>query len=84
LRRTWAAAAVDSFTGTEALHAWETNWPVQSRRPVVKVVFDRAAGEVRILGRWKGETFAKTLLVERDLAVTLEEAQSFIKQRTSQ
>jgi len=51
---------------------------------VVKVVFDRAAGEVRILGRWKGESFTKTLLGERDLATTLEQAKSFIKQRTSQ
>ena len=84
LRQTWEAAAVDSFTGMEALHAWETNWPAQNRRPVVKIVFDRAAGEVRILGRWKGESFAKTLLVERDLAATLDQAKSFIKQRTSE
>ena len=84
LRQTWEKAAVDSFTGAEALHTWEENWPAQNRRPVVKVVFDRAAGEVRILGRWKGESFTKTLLVERDLAATLEEAKSFIKQRTSQ
>ena len=84
LRQTWEKAAVDAFTGTEALHAWETNWPTQSKRPVVKVVFDRAAGEVRILSRWKGESFTKTLLVERDLATTLEQAKSFIKQRTSQ
>ena len=84
LHQTWEKAPVDSFTGTEALHAWEANWPAQNRRPVVKVVFDRAAGEVRILGRWKGESFTKTLLVERDLAATLEQAKSFIKQRTSQ
>ena len=84
LHQTWEKATVDSFTGTEALHAWETNWPGQSTRPVVKVVFDRAAGEVRILGRWKGESFTKTLLVEGDLAATLEQAKSFIKQRTSQ
>src|ERR1035441_4111349 len=84
LRQTWEKASVDFFTGTEALHAWETNWPTQSKRPVVKVVFDRAAGEVRILGRWKGESFTKTLLVERDLAATLEQAKSFIKQRRSQ
>jgi hypothetical protein len=84
LRQTWETAAVDAFTGTEALRAWETHWPAQNRRLVVKVVFDRAAGEVRILGRWKGESFAKTLLVERDLATTLEQAKSFIKQRTSQ
>jgi hypothetical protein len=84
LRQTWEKAAVDAFTGTEALHAWETNWPARNKRPVVKVVFDRAVGEVRILGRWKGESFTKTLLVERDLAATLEQAKSFIKQRTSQ
>jgi hypothetical protein len=84
LHQTWVEATVDSFTGTEALHAWETNWPAQHKRPVVKVVFDRAAGEVRILGRWKGESFTKTFLVERDLAATLEQAKSFIKQRTSQ
>jgi hypothetical protein len=84
LRQTWEKATVDSFTGTEALRAWETNWPAQNKRPVVKVVFDRAAGEVRILGRWKGEAFSKTLLVERGLAATLEQAKSFIKQRTSQ
>jgi hypothetical protein len=84
LRQAWGSAAVDSFTGTEALRAWETNWPAQNKRPVVKVVFDRAAGEVRILGRWKGESFTNTFLVERDLATTLEQAKSFIKQRTSQ
>jgi len=47
----WERATGDSFTGTEALHAWETIWPAQSERPVVKIVFDRAAGEARILGR---------------------------------
>jgi hypothetical protein len=84
LHQTWEKATVDSFAGTEALRAWETNWPARNKRPVVKVVFDRAAGEVRILGRWKGESFTKTLLVEQDLAATLEQAKSFIKQRTSQ
>jgi hypothetical protein len=83
LHQSWEKVAVDSFTGTEALRAWETNWPAQNKRPVVKVVFDRAAGEVRILGRWKGETFTKTIVVEQDLAATLEQAKSFIKQRTS-
>jgi hypothetical protein len=84
LHQTWEKAAVDSFTGAEALHAWETNWPAQNKKPVVKVVFDRAAGEVRILGRWKGESFTNTFLVERDLAATLEQARTFVKQRTSQ
>jgi hypothetical protein len=84
LRQAWEKAVVDSFTGTEALHAWETNWPAQNKRPVVKVIFDRAAGEVRILGRWKGESFTKTFVAEQDLTTTLQQAKAFIKQRTSQ
>jgi hypothetical protein len=84
LHQTWESATVDSFAATEALHTWESNRPAQKRKPVVKVVFDRGAGEVRILGRWKGEFFTKTFLVERDLAATLEQVRTFVKQRTSQ
>ena len=84
LLHSWEKAAVDSFTSPDAFRAWETNWPAQNRKSMVKVVFDRAAGEVRILGRWKGEFFTNTFLVERDLAATLEQARSFVRQRTSQ
>ena len=84
LHQTWDKAPVESFTGAEALHAWETNWPDRNERPVVKVIFDRAAREVRIMGRWKGESFTRNFLVEKDLAATLEQAKSFIKQRTIQ
>jgi hypothetical protein len=83
LRQSWEHATIDSFTDPEALHAWETNWPAPNKRPVVKVVFDPATGEVRLLGRWKGESFGKTLPVEQNLTATLEQAQLFITQRTS-
>jgi hypothetical protein len=32
LHQTWEKAPVDSFTGTEALHAWEANWPAQNEQ----------------------------------------------------
>jgi hypothetical protein len=32
LRQTWEKVPVDSFTGTEALHAWEANWPAQNEQ----------------------------------------------------
>jgi hypothetical protein len=83
LRQSWEKATIDSFTDPQALHTWETNWPAPNKSPVVKVVFDPATGEVRLLGRWKGDSFAKTLLVEQNLATTLEQARSFIKDRTS-
>jgi hypothetical protein len=55
----------------------------QSKTAGVKVVFDRAAGEVRVSGRWKGKSFEKTVLVEQDLATALKEADAFIKEQTS-
>ena len=77
LRRTWENATVDSFSNAESLRAWE------AKAKGAMVVFDRAAGEVRVSGRWKGKSFEKTFLVEQDLAATLKQADSFIKENTS-
>jgi hypothetical protein len=83
LRQTWEKATIDSFSSTGDLRAWETNWPPQTKGPVVKIVFDRAAGEVRVLGRWKGDNFTKTFLIEEDLAITLRQANDFIRVHTA-
>ena len=76
LRRTWEKATVDSFSSAEGLRAWE------AKAKGVKVVFDCAAGEVRVSGRWKGRSFEKTFLVEQDLATALKEADAFVKENT--
>src|SRR5438876_12449432 len=68
LRQTWGKSTVESFSSGEGLRSWEAKWMAQSKRAGVKVVFDRAAGEVRASGRWKGKSFEKTFLVEEDLA----------------
>ena len=53
LQQTWNKAPVDSFSSAENARAWETNSPGDARRAVVKVLYDRPAGELRVLGRWK-------------------------------
>ena len=83
LQQTWNKAVVDSFVSTESAQAWETNWPGDGRGAVVKVLYDRAAGELRVLGRWKGTSFARTFVVEQDFAATLDQAKAFIQQQTS-
>lgn len=83
LQQTWNKAVVDSFVSTESAQAWETNWPGDGRGAVVKVLYDRAAGELRVLGRWKGTSFARTFIVEQDFAATLDQAKAFIQQQTS-
>jgi hypothetical protein len=81
LQQQWKAATVESFAKTGELEAWEKNWPAGSQ-PVVKVIYDRAAGEVRVVGRWKGKQFQKTFPVEGNLGTVLPQAQVFIREQS--
>ena len=80
LQQAWGNAKLDSFTKPELLRLWETNWPTQA--DAVKIIYDRNAGQVRVLGRWKGRTFQQTFPVERKLADALAQARGFVQQRT--
>jgi len=83
MQQAWNKAPVDSFSNAEDARAWETNWPGAGRRAVVKILYDRPAGELRVLGRWKGKPFAKTFIVEQDFAAALSLARDFIREQTS-
>jgi hypothetical protein len=77
LNQSWQNAKVDSFASADELRAWETNWPA-GKQPMFKVICDRPAGEVRILGRREGKPVEKTFLIEQDLATTLKLVREFI------
>ena len=81
LKKLSTGAAVQSFSQSAELTAWENSWP-KDKQPAAKIIYDRAAGEVRVLGRWHGKPFQKTFLVERDLETTLQEAKTFVQQQT--
>ena len=83
MEQAWNKTPVDSFSYAENARAWETNWPGDGRRGVVKILYDRPAGELRVLGRWKGKPFAKTFVVEQDFASALSLARDFIREQTS-
>jgi hypothetical protein len=82
LRQAWPAAPVETFSATGALTTWETKWPASSKTPVVKIVFDRAAGEVRVLGRQHGKSFEKTFVLLQDLGKTMKEVEVFVREST--
>ena len=82
LQQAWSKAAVDSFSSGADARAWETNWPGQGRGGVVKVLYDRPAGELRVVGRRKGRPFAKTFGVEQDFGAALSHAKAFIQEQT--
>ena len=74
----WANAKVQVFDKSADLDTWQTN-RIYDSKLVAKVVYDRAAGEVRVMLWGFGKTFSKTFAVERDLAATLKEADTFIR-----
>jgi len=80
LNETWSTATLDSFTNTEALHEWET----KGQPNAVKIIYDRAAAEVRVLGKWRGKSFEKTFLIDQNLASALAKAKVFIGEQTKQ
>ncbi len=82
LQQTWKNAVVDSFSSRENARAWETNWPGDPSGRVVKVLCDRAAGELRVFCRWNGKTFSRTWLVEQDFETVLSQAKAFIQEQT--
>jgi hypothetical protein len=82
LQQTWSKAVVASFSTAERARAWEIKWPEAGRRALVKIIYDRPAGELRVEGRWKGKQFAKTFVVEQDFAAALNRARHFVQVQT--
>jgi hypothetical protein len=82
IQETWQGTPVRNFSSVSELETWEKNWPADGRRPVARIVYDLAAGEVRASGRSQGKVFQKTFPVEKDLATTLLQARAFVLEQT--
>jgi hypothetical protein len=82
LQDAWKGIPVQNLSNTSELEAWEKNRPTDGGRPVARIVYDRAVGEVRVSGRSQGRVFQKTFPVETDLATTVEQVKQFIREQT--
>jgi hypothetical protein len=83
LKQQWKNSTVHTFDQTGTLENWETNWPAGDTS-VAKVIYDRAAGEVRVLIHRNNKLQQKTFVIEQDLPATLQEANSFIEKKSMQ
>ena len=84
LKQTWQTVEVHSFSNADALHAWETTPAGERKQSTIKIIYDATAGEVHVLGQWKGKPLDKTFLVERDLATTLKLVRDYVAEHTKQ
>lgn len=78
LQATWKGSPVRNFSRASELEAWEKAWPTDNRHRIAKIIFEPAAAEVRVSGRSKGKAFQKTFPLEKDLATTLQQVNSFL------
>jgi hypothetical protein len=82
LQGAWKRSPVQRFSSASELEAWEKNWPNGGGRPVAKIIYDPAAGEVRVSGHSQGKAFQKTFPLEKDLATTLQQVSAFVREQT--
>lgn len=75
---------VHSFSKTGDLAIWQANWPAGSGGVAVKVVFDRSAGEVRVIGRKDGKPFEKVFSAENDAQGAMKQAREFVSEQAKQ
>ena len=83
LQEMWQKSTVQNFTDTAELEAWEKAWPSDTKRGAAKIIYDRAAGEVRVLVRRQQEIIQKTFAVESNLTAAVEQAKTFIHEQTT-
>jgi anti-sigma factor RsiW len=81
LKQQWKNSIIQSFDKTDLLENWETNWP-GGNKVTAKVIYDRPAGEVRVLLRQGGKSQQTTFVIEQDLVTTIQEADNFIREQT--
>ena len=83
LQKTWKREDIRSFSKANDLDAWESNWQLEVRRPQAKIVYDRASGEVRVSIRWKGQILRKSIPVDSNLPLVLQQAKAFVTEGIS-
>ena len=76
-------STVQNFTDSAELEAWAKAWPSNTQRGAAKIIYDRAAGEVRVLVRRHQEIIQKTFAVESHLTAAVQQAKAFIHEQTT-
>jgi hypothetical protein len=78
LRNTWQTATVESFSSAGGLEAWEKNWPDLGRKKLVRIIYHRSAGELRVLIRSGTDSFQRAFPVDGDLPAALNQVQAYL------
>jgi hypothetical protein len=79
LTDTWGGSVVQQFASDAELKPWEAKWPSRSKRLVVKIIYDRSAGELRVWGHGPADAFTNSFPVDSDLRAAMAKAKAYIE-----
>jgi hypothetical protein len=63
------------------LETWQANGP-EGARLAAKVIYDRAAGELKVNVQANGKITTRTIPIDRDLAAALPQVQAYLAEQT--
>jgi hypothetical protein len=81
LKQQWKNSSYQNFDTTAPMENWLTNWPAGDK-PAVKVIYDRATAEVRVVVHGAGKDLQKNFPVDADLATTMLAVGNFVQEQT--
>ncbi len=82
LQEMWRGHPIQTFSSTSELETWEKSWRTGGRGASAKIIYDPAAGEVRVSVHSKGKAFQKTFPLEKDFTSTLRQVSVFVREQT--
>lgn len=86
IKEQWKDSKPVEFSELGDLEKWEKDWPTDTKRPVVKIVFDRDIGELRITVWLDGKSqILKAIPVpeDKDLPKLLDDAHELVMEHFS-
>lgn len=79
LHEAWPAGELREFKDADALQGWLDEGGGSPRRPLIRVVYDRTAAELRVSVLHKGDVVEEAIPVQTDLRAALQQAKKFIE-----
>jgi hypothetical protein len=81
LQQEWRRSTIQQFAQPSELETWQANWP-DGARLAAKVIYDRAAGELKVIFRANGEITTRSFPVDGDLSATLQQVKAYLAEQT--
>jgi hypothetical protein len=83
LTQQWNSATMTNFSNPQDLKSWEQTWEPGRRGYQVKIVYDPASAQIRVIGKSSARDFTNSFLGDSDLSMALKKVDAYVRQETT-